>query len=107
MDINGKLSNPETINISELQGTTLGPILFSCYINNIFYTTELDTYLFADDTTCLAQHKNLNDLITFITTELQKLPENYVMLMTSIYLTLELNMLRKCRISLFLGSGMN
>ena len=73
VDINGKISNPETINISVLQGTTLGPILFLCYINDIFHATELATYLFADDTTRLAEHKNLNELITFINTELHKL----------------------------------
>ena len=31
------------------------------------------TYLFADDTTCLAENRNLNELITFINTELQKI----------------------------------
>ena len=73
MDINGKLSNPATFNISVLQGTTLGPILFLCYINDLFYATEMATYLFADDTTCLAENRNLNELITFINTELQKI----------------------------------
>ena len=41
--------------------------------NDIFYATELATYLFTDDTTCLAEHNNLNELITFINIELQKL----------------------------------
>ena len=48
-----------------LQGTTLGPILF--------YSTELATSLFADDTSCLAEHSNLNELIAFTNTELHKL----------------------------------
>ena len=48
-----------------LQGTTLGPILFLCYINDLFYSTELATYLFADDTSC--------QLIAFTNTELHKL----------------------------------
>jgi hypothetical protein len=73
VDINGKLSNEAIINISVLQGTTLGPILFLCYINDIFTATELATFLFADDTSCLARHKNLNDLIAFFNTEMQKL----------------------------------
>ena len=56
-----------------LQGTTLGPILFLCYINDLFYSTELATSLFADDTSCLAEHSNLNELIAFTNTELHKL----------------------------------
>lgn len=62
VDIMGTLSNEAIINISVLQGTTLGPILFLCYINDIFEATSLSTFLFADDTTCLANHSNLNEL---------------------------------------------
>ena len=61
------------INISVLQGTTLGPILFLCYINDIFTATSLATFLFADDTSCLAEHNDLNTLINYVNCELQKL----------------------------------
>ena len=73
VDIMGNLSDETTINISVLQGTTLGPILFLCYINDIFNATSLATFLFADDTSCLAEHSNLNELIRFVNSELQKL----------------------------------
>ncbi len=73
VDINGILSTERTINISVLQGTTLGPILFLCYINDIFYATNLSLFLFADDTTCFAEHKDLRSLINFINYELQKI----------------------------------
>ena len=73
VDIMGNLSEETTINISVLQGTTLGPILFLCYINDIYNASSLATFLFADDTSCLAEHNNLNDLIVFVNCELQKL----------------------------------
>lgn len=73
VDINGNLSSETLINISVLQGTILGQLLFLCYINDIYTVTKLVTFLFADDTLCLAEHSNLNDLINFINTELHKL----------------------------------
>ena len=73
VDIMGNLSDETTINISVLQGTTLGPILFLCYINDIYNASSLATFLFADDTSCLAEHNNLNELIVFVNSELQKL----------------------------------
>jgi hypothetical protein len=44
-----------------------------CYINDIFNATELATFLFADDTSCLAEHKNLSELINYVNGELRKL----------------------------------
>ncbi len=51
----------------------LGCHWFLCYINDIFSATSLATFLFADDTTCLAENRNLHDLITYMNTELNKL----------------------------------
>ena len=73
VDINSNLSSEKLVNISVLQGSILGPTLFLCYINDLFTATELTTFLFADDTSGLAEGKNLKDLITFINVELQKL----------------------------------
>jgi hypothetical protein len=59
VDINGKFSSEALINISVMQGTILGPILFLCYINDIYTATGLFTCLFADDTSGLAENENL------------------------------------------------
>ena len=39
VDINGKLSNERSIDISVLQGSILGPLLFLCFINDLHTVT--------------------------------------------------------------------
>ncbi len=55
VDINGCKSDPLNIDISVIQGSTLGPILFLCYINDFFVASTLFSVLFADDATCLGK----------------------------------------------------
>jgi hypothetical protein len=73
VDINGNLSDEQNLDISVIQGSTLGPILFLCYINDFFSATSLFSVLFADDTTCLSKGKKLNELLAYVSTELQKI----------------------------------
>ena len=72
VDIDGHHSHPRVINISVLQGSILGPILFLCYINDLPNASTLLTFLFADDTQGLASGKNLPQLIDYVNTELLK-----------------------------------
>jgi hypothetical protein len=73
VDINGNLSDELGLDISVIQGSILGPILFLCYINDFYTATSLFSVLFADDTTCLSKGKNLNELIIYVNNELQKI----------------------------------
>jgi Reverse transcriptase (RNA-dependent DNA polymerase) len=73
VDINGNHSRPCSIDISVLQGSILGPILFLCYINDLPNVTSLDSFLFADDTTGLKSGSNLPTLIDQVNIEIQKM----------------------------------
>jgi hypothetical protein len=73
VDISNNFSDFAELDISVIQGSTLGPLLFLCYINDFWSATKLFSVLFADDTTCLAKDSNLQNLISYINTELQKI----------------------------------
>jgi hypothetical protein len=70
---NCSLSTSLEILFGVLQGSNLGPLLFLCYINDSFTATELVSFLFADDTSCLAEHQDLKELVPFVNAELRKL----------------------------------
>ena len=71
--INGSNSTEQSIDISVLQGSILGPILFLCFINDLHLATWLLTLLFADDTAVLDSDSDLPTLIKRVNTELQKI----------------------------------
>ena len=73
VDIKGCISTEKSVNISVMQGSTLGPLLFLCFINDIYTATKLFTLLFADDTCLLKSGKNLNELIKYFNDEIKKL----------------------------------
>jgi hypothetical protein len=72
VDINGNLSSSRALDISVLQGSILGPILFLCYINDLHLCTSLFTSMFADDTACADADSDLHSLITRANCELKK-----------------------------------
>ena len=71
VEINGTLSDSKDIDISILQGSILGPILFLCFINDLPNSTLLYSFLFADDTAVLAFNSNLTELVRQVNFELR------------------------------------
>jgi hypothetical protein len=67
IDING---SSKALDISVLQGSILGPILFLCYINDLHLCTSLFTTMFADDTACSDSDADLSTLINRANSEL-------------------------------------
>jgi hypothetical protein len=73
VDINGNISRSRKIKISVLQGSVLGPILFLCFINDLYTSTSLFTLLFADDTFCLQSGEDLSELANSVNSEINKI----------------------------------
>jgi hypothetical protein len=55
------------------QGSILGPLLFLIYINDLPKISNLLNFLYADDTTLLSSHTDINYLIDFVNNEFQKI----------------------------------
>ena len=72
VDINGNLSDAKNLDISVIQGSILGPILFLCFINDLSSASDLFKLMFADDTSCLTAGPKLPELIEYANFEMQK-----------------------------------
>ncbi len=73
VDLNGTHSEIMDLDISVLQGSILGPILFLCFINDLWTVSNLLMLMFADDTSALKSGKNLTSLIQEVNIELNKI----------------------------------
>lgn len=63
VNVNGKSSVTRTSNIGVPQGSTLGPLFFLIYVNDIINCSNILKFiLFADDTTILYKNRNINEL---------------------------------------------
>ena len=65
--VNGVRSDHNIISCGVPQGSILGPLLFSLYINDLYMAVGSDSVrLFADDTVLFMHDTNLNNLINDI-----------------------------------------
>ena len=77
VNIDGHYSNELPLNYGVPQGSILGPLLFLIYINDLDkHVKHGELFLFADDTTLIFAHKNLNLLVSFINQDLSHI-NNY------------------------------
>ena len=70
--IQNTFSEPENVICVVPQGSVIGPLLFSIYINDLPTASQFETRLFADDTALILTDSNLKSLNDKVNTELSK-----------------------------------
>jgi len=73
VDIGGNHSSEQNILTCILQGSILGPLLFLCYINDLFHVSKALTLMFADDTFGLKSDADIFNLINSINIDINKM----------------------------------
>jgi len=71
--VNQQRSKLNTIKCGVPQGSTLGPMLFLIFINDLPAITKCKSYFFTDDTTLLLSHNNTAQLDLKLNLELEKI----------------------------------
>ena len=67
------ISSQQTMTFGIPQGSSLGPVLFLIYINDLPNCSNALTFrIFADDTNVFASDRNLKDLEEIVNSELKK-----------------------------------
>ena len=72
VNLNRTYSTELKITCGVPQGSILGPLLFSIYINDLPSASKFETRLYADDTALMLSRMELNDLNKSVNKELSK-----------------------------------
>ena len=70
--VNDIISDMNDISCGVPQGSTLGPLLFIIYVNDLPLATNLHVRLFADDTNITASHHHKDTLEKIVKNELKQ-----------------------------------
>ena len=73
VNINGRKSQVKTVNTGVPQGSTLGPLLFLLYINDMVNCSKLFLTQYADDSTTTHSSTNLAQTISTVEKEFEKI----------------------------------
>ena len=71
VDVSGTFSSDDKIRCGVSQGSILGPLLFSIYVNDMSSAVENKLLLYADDSAILVADKNISTVETLLQRELE------------------------------------
>ena len=70
-DIGGTMSEPKGVTCGVPQGSILGPLLFLLYVNDMASAVRCKLLLYADDSALIASGKNVADIESTLSSELE------------------------------------
>ena len=70
-DIDGTMSEPKGVTCGVPQGSILGPLLFLLYVNDMASAVRCKLLLYADDSALIASGKNVADIESKLSSELE------------------------------------
>ena len=62
VNLENNFSLPAPVSCGVPQGSILGPLLFSIYVNDMSQAVKCDLFLYVDDTRLACQHKDINKI---------------------------------------------